>query len=73
MWVRVFIQNQRGHYPRKWDKIGTIVEVLPWDQYVIKVDGSGRITKRNRRFLRVASGGMGINQSITTFISDCQQ
>ena len=55
---RVFIQNQRGQYPRKWDKIGTIVEVLPWDQYVIKVAGSGRITKRNRRFLRVASGGM---------------
>ena len=60
---RVFIQNQRWHYPRKWDKIGTIVEVLPWDQYVIKVDGSGRITKRNRRFLGVASGGMGNNAS----------
>ena len=60
---RVFIQNQRGHYPRKWDKIGTIVEVLPWDQYVIKVAGSGRITKRNRRFLKVASGGMGNNAS----------
>ena len=60
---RVFIQNQRGHYPRKWDKIGTTVEVLPRDQYVIKVAGSGRITKRNRRFLRVASGGMGNNAS----------
>ena len=26
---RVFIQDQKGHYPRKWDKIGTMVEVLP--------------------------------------------
>ena len=60
---RVFIQNQRRHYPRKWDKIGTIVEVLPWNQYVIKVDGSARITKRNQRFLRVASGGMGNDAS----------
>ena len=30
-----------------------MVEILPFDQYVIKVDGSGRITKRNRRFLRL--------------------
>ena len=50
---RVFIQNQRGPAPRKWDKIGSVVEVLNFDQYNIKVDGSGRITKRNRRFLRL--------------------
>ena len=60
---RVFIQNQRRHYPRKWNKIGIIVEVLPWDQYVIKVDDSGRIIKRNWRFLKVASGGMGNHAS----------
>ena len=28
------------------------VEVLPDRQYLIKVDGSGRVTKRNRKFLR---------------------
>ena len=39
----------------KWDKVGRVVEILPFDQYVIKVDGSGRITKRNRRFLRLIS------------------
>lgn len=49
----MFIQNQNGNHPQKWDRIGTIVEVLNFDQYVVKVDGSGRITKRNRRFLRV--------------------
>ena len=42
---------------------GTIGEVLPWDKHVIKVDDSGRITKRSRRFLRVATGGMGNNAS----------
>ena len=50
---RVLIQNQAGRHPRKWDKVGTVVEVLSHDQYHVKVGGSGRITKRNRRFLRL--------------------
>ena len=29
-----------------------VVEVLPYDAYTIRVDGSGRVTKRNRKFLR---------------------
>ena len=49
---RVLIQNQRGRYPTKWDHSGTIVETKPNDQYVVKVSGSGRLTLRNRRFLR---------------------
>ncbi len=49
---RVFLQNQRGPHPTKWDKSGTIVELGDHDQYWIKVDGSGRLTLRNRRFLR---------------------
>ena len=49
---RVLIQNQRGSKPTKWDRTGTIVEVRNFDQYVIKVDGSGRLTVRNRRYLR---------------------
>ena len=49
----VLIQNQRGRYPNKWDHSGTIVETKPNDQYVVKVAGSGRLTLRNRRFLRV--------------------
>ena len=48
----VFIQNQCGLYPKKWDKTGSVVEVKKNDQYVVKVDGSGRLTLRNRRFLR---------------------
>ena len=48
----VQVQNQAGTHPNKWDKSGTIVEVQAHDAYLIKFDGSGRISKRNRRFLR---------------------
>ena len=49
---RVLIQNQHGRFSSKWDKSGTIVETHQNDQYTIKVDGSGRLTLRNRKFLR---------------------
>ena len=48
----VRIQNQTGQHPNKWDRTGTVVEVKQHDQYQVKVDGSGRVTLRNRRFLR---------------------
>ena len=48
----VIIQNQQGQFPKKWDKSGIVVEVKGNDQYVVKVAGSGRLTLRNRRFLR---------------------
>ena len=48
----VRVQNQTGPHPNKWDKTGRIVEVRQNDQYVIKIDGSGRIALRNRKFLR---------------------
>ena len=48
----VRLQNQTGPHPLKWDKTGRVVEVRQFDQYVIKIDGSGRVTIRNRKFLR---------------------
>ena len=48
----VRIQNQMGNYPTKWDKIGVIIEVHQYHQYVIRVDGSGRVTIRNHKFCR---------------------
>lgn len=48
----VRIQNQVGPHPTKWDKTGVIVEVRQFDQYVVRVDGAGRATLRNRKFLR---------------------
>ena len=47
--VQTIVRIQSGG---KWNKTGRIVEVLPNRQYRIKVDGSGRVTLRNRRFLK---------------------
>ena len=49
---RVSIQNQTGRRASKWEKTGTILEVRDHNKYVVKVDGSGRLSLRNRRFLR---------------------
>ena len=48
----VLIQNQLGNHPKRWEKRGTIVAVLPHRQYKVRVDGSRRITLRNRQFLK---------------------
>ena len=37
---------------RKWDRTGKIVEVKNFDQYLVKVDGSGWFSLRNPKFLR---------------------
>ena len=49
---RVCLQNQTGNFPNKWDRTGCVVEVKQFHQYGIRVDGSGRLTLRNRRYLR---------------------
>ena len=49
---QVVIQNQTGNFPSKWGKSGVVVEVKDCHQCVVKVDGSGRLTVRNRKFLR---------------------
>ena len=48
----VRIQNQTGPHPNKWDRTGNVIEVRQYDQYAIKFDGSGRVSLRNRKFLR---------------------
>ena len=48
----VLIQNQTGSRPTKWDRSGKIVEVKDYDQYRIRLSGSGRTTLRNRKFIR---------------------
>ena len=50
---RCFLQNQHGIHPNRWDLSGIIVDVLPHNKYTVKVDGSGRVTDRNRRYLRL--------------------
>ena len=48
----VQIQNQRGKDALRWSKSGVIVEVRNHDQYGVRMDGSGRVTLRNRKFMR---------------------
>merc|ERR1711888_503151 len=48
----VSIQNQTGSHPTKWDKTGVVLENRPYQQVLVKVDGSRRATLRNRRFVR---------------------
>ena len=47
----VLIQSKN----KKWNKQGVIIEKLDNRQYRIKVKGSGRITLRNRRFIKPCS------------------
>ena len=48
----VLVQNQRGPAPKRWERTGDVVEKLGNRQYSIRMHGSGRITLRNRRFLK---------------------
>ena len=48
----VQVQNQRGKDPLRWDRSGIVVEDLGNQQYTVKMDGSGRVSLRNRKFLR---------------------
>ena len=48
----VSVQDQMGTTPRRWSKTGTVVEVMDHDSYLVRIDGSNRLSKRNRKFLR---------------------
>ena len=48
----VYVQDQSGRTPKLWTKSGIVLESLPHDSYLIKIDGSNKVTKRNRQFLR---------------------
>ena len=48
----VQVQNQTGNHPNKWSSTGIIAGVLPYRQYQVVIDGSRRVSLRNRRFLK---------------------
>ena len=50
--VYMYIQNLVGNQPRRWERTGVVIEVRQFHQYVIRVDGTGRVTLRNRQHLR---------------------
>ena len=49
----VYVQDQNGNTPRQWNKSGKVLEALPHDSYLIRIDGSYTTTRRNRKFLRL--------------------
>ena len=48
----VSVQNMSGSHPLRWDRTGVIVERLEHRQYLVKIDGSGRVLLRTRSHLR---------------------
>ena len=48
----VYVQNMTGNNPLRWERTGVIIEVRPFKQYAVRLDGSGRVTLRNRKNLR---------------------
>ena len=59
----VYIQNQRGvgKAGKRWDRSGVVLEDKGFDKYAVKVDGSGRVTDRNRRYLKAFKPADGTN------------
>ena len=51
---KVMIQNQHGagKIAKRWDKTGLVLENMGYNKYRVKIDGSGRVTDRNRQYLR---------------------
>merc|ERR1712237_199586 len=45
----VYLQNLVGNNPNKWERTGVVVEIRQFHQYVVRIDGSGRVTLRNRQ------------------------
>ena len=49
---RVFLQNPVS---KEWDRSGTVTEALENRQYLVRLDVSGRISRRNRVHMRVVN------------------
>ena len=47
----VMVQNQADNNKFKWEFSGLIVEVLPFDQYQVRIYGLCRVMLRNRKYL----------------------
>lgn len=57
------VQNQlsAGNLAKKWDRTGVVVECPGYDKYTIRLDGSGNVTNRNRKYLRSFTPDHAIN------------
>ena len=43
---------QKKKSPCRWTKSGEVVEILPFDSYMVRIHGSRAATQRHRRFLK---------------------
>ena len=48
----VLVQNQKGPRSKRWEMSGSIVEVQSNQTYLVRMDGSGRISRRHRQLLK---------------------
>ena len=67
------IQNQSGRFATRWDKTGVIVQIGENDQYVVKVTGSGRLTLRNRKYLRKINQDESLCAPSVPYVSESSQ
>ena len=47
-----FLQNLVGNHPKRWERTGKVVECKEYEQYLLKVNDTGRTTLRNRKHLK---------------------
>ena len=47
----LLVLNQMGRHARKWDSLSVVVELLPFQQYQVKLDKLGQVSLRNRRLI----------------------
>ena len=64
------LQNQQGSKPLRWNRTGVIVMCMDFDQYIVKVHGSNRLTRRNRRFLRAYDPPAGLQFRIPSALPE---
>ena len=65
----VFIHDPpstRGH--KRWIRTGRVVEALPYRQYRIRMNGSGRLSLRNRKFLKINPNASNIKSAFRSNI-----
>ena len=48
----MLVQTPRGTTKGRWETSGTVVDVLEHNSYLVKMDGSGRLSKWRRLFLK---------------------
>ena len=69
---KVLVQNQTGRAPNKWDKSGVIVECKPHNQVNVMMDGSRKVSLRNRQFVRKINVPMPVSGVKPSQFSDAQ-